>query len=331
MPQLTVEVFERLMKTPALFAVRRWTVVGIRAAIFSQMSDLLGNSGGSRTGREQVLSVVKPLLGFYRRLDAYSQNSRSLSSRATQVREALANATEPDQLLFTELPKACDVEPFSPTLRGRDADARTYVARLRESIGELQRAYDSLLQSLRCSLADAFGVTQSIEELRRQLSGRARAVEPVALDSETKTFVRRLTDNGIDDRLWLESLASLLAGKPTAAWNDDDRSRFDVSLSGRARRFQSLEAMLGSTSADFQSGGQVVRLAVAGSGLRDQEVVIHLSKEQAVQTAPLADSLRNLLGTHYDSLHRNVVVATLARLIEETLGDSSTISAGVTV
>lgn len=328
-PQLTVEIFERLMKTPELFAIRRWTVTGVRAAIFSQMSGLLGNPDESRTGRDQVLNVVKPLLRFYRRLDPYSQNSRSLSDRAIQVRDALANATEPDQLLFTELPKACGVQPFASTSRERDGDAEMYVIRLRESIGELQRAYDSLLQSLQHSLADAFGVAQNLPALRQRLSERSRAVEPVALDSETKTFVRRLSDNGIDDRLWLESLASLLAGKPTAAWNDDDRSRFDVSLSGRARRFQSLEAMLSSASADHRPGDHIVRLAVAGSGLRDQEVVIHLSPEQAAQTGALADRLRASLGAGRDSRHRNVVLATLARLIEETLGDSvASITAG---
>lgn len=323
LPQLTVEVFERLMKTPELFAVRRWTVTGVRAAIFSQMSGLLGNPGESCTGREQVLTVVKPLLRFYRRLDAYSQNSRSLSDRAIQVRDALANATEPDQLLFTELPKACGVEPFASSSRGRDGDAGIYVLRLRESISELQRAYDALLQSLQHSLADAFGVARSLPTLRQHLSERSRAVEPVALDSETKTFIRRLGDNGIDDRLWLESLASLLAGKPTAAWNDDDRARFDVSLAGRARRFQSLEAMLCNASGNHRPGEHVVRLAVAGSGLRDQEVLIHLSKEQAAQTGDLADRVRAVFGAGSNLRHPNVVLATLARLIEETLGDSA--------
>ena len=84
-PQLTVEVFERLMKTPGLFAVRRWNVVGVRATIFGQMSNLLGSPGESRTGKEKVLSVVKPLLGFYRRLDAYSIEGHHFRHHAAAI------------------------------------------------------------------------------------------------------------------------------------------------------------------------------------------------------------------------------------------------------
>jgi hypothetical protein len=317
-PLLSIEVFERLMKTPSLFSVRRWTVTGVRAAIFGQMAGLLGSASEIRVGRDQVLNVVKPLLRFYRRLDQYSQTSRSLSQRAMLVRDALAAATEPDQLLFVELPKACGVEPFDVNSRGRDQDAKTYVTRLRENISELQRAYDALLQSLKNAIAEAFGLSQNLPALRKRLTERAHAVEPVAVDPEMKAFVRRLNDDGVEDRQWLESLASLLAGKPTTVWHDEDRSRFDVALSTRVRRFQSLEAMLRNGSHSVKNGEQVVRLAVAGSALRDYEVVIHLSREQAVETLALADQIRTLLGPERASGQRNVVLASLASLIEET-------------
>jgi hypothetical protein len=320
-PQLSIEVFERLMKTPSLFSVRRWTVTGIRAAIFGQMAGLLGGTTEVRVGRDQVLNVVKPLLRFYRRLDQYSQTSRLLSSRAMLVRDALAAATEPDQLLFVELPKACGVEPFGIKSRGRNEDAKTYVTRLRESVSELQRAYDTLLQSLQNAIAEAFGLSQNLPALRKRLTERAYAVEPVAVDPEMKALVRHLNDAGVEDRQWLESLASLLAGKPTTVWHDEDRSRFDVTLSTRVRRFQSLEAMLRNGAYAGKNGEQVVRIAVAGSALKDHEVVVHLSREQAAQTVALADQIRTLLGSAKESNQRNVVLATLASLIEETAGE----------
>jgi hypothetical protein len=325
-PLLSIEVFERLMKTPSQFSVRRWTVTGVRAAIFGQMAGLLGSASEIRVGRDQVLNVVKPLLRFYRRLDQYSQTTRSISQPAMFVRDALSAATEPDQLLFVELPKACGVEPFGADSRGRDQDAKKYVVRLRENISELQRAYDSLLQSLKNAVAEAFGLSQNLSELRKRLTERAHAVESVAVDPEMKAFVRRLNDGAVEDRQWLESLASLLAGRPTAVWHDEDRSRFAVVLSTRVRRFQSLEAMLRNGSHAVKNGEQVVRLAVAGSALRDYEVVVHLSREQAVETLTLVDQIRTLIGPERTSRQRNVVLASLASLIEETAGEPQLLS-----
>lgn len=325
-PLLSIEVFERLMKSPSLFSIRRWTVSGVRAAIFGQMTGLLGSATEIRVGRDQVLNVVKPLVRFYRRLDQYSQTSRSFSKSAMLVRDALAAATEPDQLLFVELPKACGVEPFDINSRGRDQDAKTYVTRLREHISELQRGYDALLESLKNAIAGAFGLSQNLPDLRRRVTERAHAVEAVAVDPEMKAFVRRLNDGAVENRPWLESLASLLAGKPTAVWNDEDRSRFDVALSARVRRFQSLEAMLRNGSHPVKDGEQIVRLAVAGSVIRDYEVVVHLSRDQAKETATLTDRIRTLLGPGRTSGQRNIVLASLASLIEEAAGEPQSYS-----
>jgi len=330
-PQLTIEVFERLMKTPSLFSIRRWTVTGVRATIFGQMADVLGEKNEVRAGRDQVLDVVKPMLRFFRRLDQYSQTSRYHTPQTMLVRNALASATEPDQLLFVELPRACGIEPFYNSANGRDGDAQLYVTRLKDSLAELQRCYDTLLASLQVAIADAFGLSQDLSALRQGLIKRARAVEPVSVDPELKAFVRRLDDNGVEDRQWLESLASLLAGRPTTMWRDDDRAKFDVTLSNRVRRIQSLEAMLRQEEIASANGEHMVRVAVAGSTLKDHEVVVRLSREQVAASVALTDQLRTFLGSAKLSRHRNVVLATLASLIEETVGEPQQSRNGATI
>ena len=319
--QLSVEAFERLMKTPGCFSLRRWAVSGVRASIFRQMTWMVSDAAAIAGERTQVLAVVKPLLKFYRRLDAYSQNSRGLSGLAISVRSALANATEPDQLLFTELPIACGIEAFQSGSRGRETDVAKYVTRLRDAIEELQRAYESLLQSAVQANAEAFCLGGDLATVRARLTGRAREIEFVAVDPEIKNFVRRVVDQTIDDRQWIESIASLLVGKPAPVWSDDDRAKFDVVLASRVRRFQSLEAMVRKGGAALERGDQIVRVAVAGSRLRDHEIVVHLSNDQAAQITSLAGRIRALLGSNGERRHRNVVLASLATLIEETADD----------
>jgi hypothetical protein len=47
-----------------------------------------------------------------------------------------------------------------------------------------------------------------------------------------------VTDEGVEDSTWLESLATLLAGKPPTHWDDQDRARFEVQLAASARTFE---------------------------------------------------------------------------------------------
>ena len=47
-----------------------------------------------------------------------------------------------------------------------------------------------------------------------------------------------MTDDGVEDTTWLESIATLLAGKPPAHWDDQDRARFEVQLAASARNFE---------------------------------------------------------------------------------------------
>lgn len=60
----------------------------------------------------------------------------------------------------------------------------------------------------------------------------------VAVEAKLKAFLLRVTDDGVEDVTWLESLATLLAGKPPAHWDDHDRARFEVQLAAAARNFE---------------------------------------------------------------------------------------------
>jgi hypothetical protein len=42
----------------------------------------------------------------------------------------------------------------------------------------------------------------------------------------------------IEDATWLESIATLLSGKPPTHWDDTDRVRFEVQLAATARTFE---------------------------------------------------------------------------------------------
>ena len=63
-----------------------------------------------------------------RGLSAYAARTQRLSSRAIAVRRALTAARDPDDLLFTALPQALDLQPL---LAGAESD-QNLAARIRQ-------------------------------------------------------------------------------------------------------------------------------------------------------------------------------------------------------
>jgi hypothetical protein len=105
LPEITVDAFERLVRNPSSFELRRYRIQGVRRDVYIELARLFGRPAPDKG--ESLLSVVKPLFRFLRRLPQYCQTTKRLSTRTLGVRAALMHAKEPDQLLFHELPVAC--------------------------------------------------------------------------------------------------------------------------------------------------------------------------------------------------------------------------------
>ncbi|MCI0364958.1 MAG: hypothetical protein L0219_13855 [Phycisphaerales bacterium] len=314
--QLTVPIIERLIKNPDTFALRRWRVTGVRSVVFQQLAEMLGQQSlPDRIGRREILEVVKPLLRFVRKLDAFTLGTQALASRTLAVRDVLTKAIEPDQLLFVDLPQACGVHPFDSKRRADGPAVQEYMTALRGAISDLQSAYERLLAGLHASLADVFGCTGDLRKMREALSNRFRLIEEVALDPELRTLVSRTVDSTSDDRQWLESIAALLATKPPPNWRDEDRARFDVALGQRARRLKSLEALVadrnrtGAGPLNFES----IRLGVAGTGLADRDTVVHIPAAEMQEADSLAQFILGHLHKHAPNGHRAIALAAIAK------------------
>src|SRR5205823_3257706 len=108
LPQLTDAVFEKLVKEPGRYTVRRWHVSGVRVAVFEQIGKMLGRSQVSdHIESRDLLDVIKPLMRFMRKLDDFSKQTKIFAPVTIAVRAAITDATEPDHLLFRDLPVAC--------------------------------------------------------------------------------------------------------------------------------------------------------------------------------------------------------------------------------
>jgi hypothetical protein len=319
-PQLTGAVFDQIITSPARYTVRRWHVTGVRVAVFEQLGKMLGRSPViDRIEVRDLLDVVKPLMRFVRKLNDFTRQTRALAPVTLSVRAVINDASEPDMLLFRDLPVACGFEPFTASRKDRSQDIEAFLRKLQTALSELQRGYELLLQSLTADLAIAFDLAPDDTHPRRILAKRAAHVRSVALNPDVKVFTARLTDAVADESIWIEQIAAFLANKHPTIWHDDDRARFTVRLTQIADAVKSLESLVHARQglAVDDEEHESLRIAVVGNKSPQTEQVVHLNHREASEVSALQAKIQALFRPYAVNGSRKLAVAALARVAQD--------------
>lgn len=296
--KMSIPIFERLCKTPEAFSLQFCRIGDVRTKVIEKLAlTLLPSEISDQKNRLDVLTLVRPLVVFSNGLDEFTKNTTRISKDAQNVRRAIAAAREPDSLLFKQLPEALGLPPFSEEDAHTPEQVADFCQKLRGSLAELKRAYENLLDEIETMLLSGFALKDSGEAMRTELKNRVRLITDYTVSVKLKSFVLRVNDDSLDFRAWLESLGSLLVGKPLSHWHDADISRFEINLAEIVRSFTSLHALvfdLRSRGVDpSQSEVEFLRLSLTRLGEAEQERVLSISPKERELLAAVEKSLES--------------------------------------
>lgn len=272
----------RLIKAPRLFAFQWAKAEGVRAVVFTRLAEMLCASEEA----EGLLSVVTPLVQFGAGLPFRTLKTLHLSPLAIRVRQVLASANSPVDILFRDLPEACGCSPFAEGDTADGDHVEAFIERLREAIDELNSAYALFLSRLRQTLFAAMGVDN-----RATLADRASCLLFRLHDPQLRAFSQRLADrNGAEDN-WTEAVAGAVVGKTPNRWLDADEARWQSMVEALAGQFARTEA------ASFMVGGKEpsVRIALTTGGGDELMKVVPLPAFDSPQghfAASIAETIR---------------------------------------
>jgi hypothetical protein len=295
-PVLGPEHFELLVKDPARFSVKHIDVTGVRSQVFRELEAIL--RGGTTKPRGAlgarnvtVLSVVKPLIQFVRKLPNFTLKTRRLTESSRAVLQTLLSTQEPDDLLFNALPQACGLAPIVVSEADDGTTARIYREHLVEALREINGAYDALLSEGQTLLYSAFGVHSDRTQLRQDLQFRASRVLGNCVEASLNRFARAAADDSAADRQWLEAVLMVIADKPAESWTDEDVTRFELNLSDLSRRFKNLEALQASVKATSNGGFEARRLTVTRPDGSEINKLVWASDEHQAKVDPTIDEI----------------------------------------
>jgi len=244
-PVLGLEHFELFFRKPERFSVKYFEISGLRAKVFKELESIFSDTKTEANERNStVLSIVKPLIKFAKKLPQFTLNTKErLSLETIAVRKALLKAKEPDMLLFSDLPKACGVSPFIENKNTDEKNVKIFKTKLVQRLKELQTAYETLIIDCKNIVHSAFSIRSEKDKLREDLRVRATYLSGQVTEDYLKRFILAATDEYSSDQSWIETLLMILADKPPRVWRDVDVTAFETKLTGIARRFKNLEAI----------------------------------------------------------------------------------------
>lgn len=310
-PKLDAQAFMRILKSPENFTIQWVALEGVRAEVYQRLAATLGGVDGE----DGLMAVVAPLVRFGAGLSLHAQRSAEVSPDAARVRDAIMRARSPVDLVFTDLPAACGLEPFDGDGEDGAVRAAEFAERLADAIGELERCYPSLLDRMRSEVGRALGADG---DLRTNVADRAGPLVFRVKEQALRTFVQRLADRVLSDDAWIEAMGGALVGKPPSRWLSPDVATWQGRLEDISAAFLRLEAAAFGSEPE-QKG--VVRLALTHVDGREHVSIVGVN-EQSPEEELFTRSILHLIERNGASIAQ--VVARLAGHMLEADADEGT-------
>ena len=311
---------ERLMKRPEQFRLRGVRVAGERQAVLERFGrGLLGPSEPAT-----LVTVVRALYRLIARLPAYTMKTRDLSPSARALRDLFRQARGPEQLLFVDLPRLLQQEPFGEAGANDAAETsarmEAFFAAFNPCLQEVVGAYDALLGRVEQVLLEQFGV-----ETADELIARAEKVRRYVSESRLFAFVQRACDTSLSPRKWLESLAAVVVGKPPFAWTNVEEARWENELTPLFSAFvhSELVAFDKTDKADAADAAEEAfwgfRVAVTQDGGAEDARVVVMPRKDEVLVEEKTQKILEVFNEIMADMTIEMRLAVISRMAQDTI------------
>ena len=320
---ISMPVFERLIRSPEKFEIKRFRMEGIRAEVFEQFTGMISKPVSTMGKPSNLLVIVRPIISFIHKLPRYTMLTQELSDAAIALRKAINDAREPDALLFEQLPQALGFDAFGPLTETDSKTVDAFFNTLRSSLSELNRAYDNLLSFIEEMLVSAFSLQSNGDSPHIELINRARPLLESAIETKLKGFLIRICDEELDFKEWVEAIGTYIANKPPASWNDSDKVHFEMNLSELARKFHHFRAVSFERQRQSEkttdNAGEVIRVGITTFSEAERERVITVPPTAEAQIDNIERGFEEVFKEFGVDGDANLRLAILARLSQRLM------------
>ena len=295
-------VLERLAKNPANFTVRNYAANSkSRSLYLNEIVNAFGISNADT--KDTFIQIIKALYREIYALNPYARNTKAtLSVESVSMRQAFLTASEPDRLLFEQIPKIVGFAPILPETKLNESDASSLASSIAQFFRELKSSYPRLLEAIKKTIAEATSTNGELVSMRKQLQGQATNLEGRILDKSLHSFVVAIQRDELSNQEWLENLAMVtLDGTPARSWNDEDINLFSVKIYEIGGALKRLQALLYDRLSKNETPFEAIRITLTHPDGSEKVDVVSITEQEKVQISNVMDSVTEQLESMFGS------------------------------
>jgi hypothetical protein len=297
---------ERLMKNPDHFYFKPIKPASrLHQTVLDELKEVLLPGPTATT----MLDIVTALIRRLSSLPAFSlyTNAR-LSDAAIALRQVVRTATEPDSLLFDEIPRALGIAPTTKRT------ARALAELMLTSMRELEGVYPSMICEIDDMIRSEMRIRETAEHPSVLLRGSALAIRDNLMEPQLRSLISAMLREGLSPAEWTENVAMVVSGLGSPRnWTDEKFQSFRVLLVEQMNTFRRLLGLNIQSSGSTSNPSRFAMLTVTNSDGHEQERIIHLTErhlDYATQCSEQAlDRLMAIAGSSDDA--RDLLIAAL--------------------
>lgn len=292
-PNINEVIIDELLNDPKLIKFKYVSAGENKSSLAKAIAEkvLAPHLPNAEVSSISPLDTARGLVSIVVNLPNWTKRTNSVSNPAQEVRGMLLKASDPNKVLFADL----------PTILGSDSEG-DLVEKLSSVISELQSAYPVKLREIQKIVLDSLQHGNgSIEDLRN----RAKSVKGITGNFQLESFATRLEEFEDSDAA-VESLISNAINKPSHSWVDRDLDAAIIQLGSLAMDFRKAEALAGLRGRN--SARKVFNLVLSAGQGNDLSRTVEVSKtDQSKIDAAVAQILPIL-----EKVDPRLIFATLA-------------------
>ncbi|AFN74356.1 hypothetical protein MROS_1117 [Melioribacter roseus P3M-2] len=277
LPELSLDLFEMILKNPHNYFIKTFNVKGIRLELFNRYQELINRASEEKITTKSFVDTIKPFLSFYRGLTEYSQKTLRLSKETLLLRDAIAKAKDPEKTFFEDFPNALGFT--SQELLNSNEKLDLYVNKLKNSIRELRLSYDELLNRIEKTLKTSTGFNNlEFPDYKDKIILRYASIKTYLFLPHQRTIYQRINSNLNDRKTWLSSFVQGLIGKSLEVISDDEEKIIHEKIKTIFHEFDNLTDI---ANLGIDNNKEIaISVEITSTDENTHRALIRLSKEQ---------------------------------------------------
>jgi hypothetical protein len=313
-PMITPEVLDLVYKHPKKYLIRGLSTSGFNTTYLQSYKELVGfNESNVKGLQSSYISIYGNFLRFYRGLDDYSKRTKQLSKEAIGVRNAIANAKDPETALFQQIPEALGY--FG--LDKNDSRTGNFIEDLQNSIRTIRNCYDTLIDSLQLEIGEYLKIDGgSFENFKENILNRFLAINRNrVVNTELKLLLNRLTSPLDVRKAYWESICDAVLGKKLDKCSDDEIPMFIDRLKVM---LDDLINLIDLHKLKIDENSKVYQVSIVNDDASDKmNENVFISNEEIKEVELISENIISLLKNKKDEVNKAALISALKQIIKK--------------